>query len=158
MYLYRQKKLDWPEVSPYTPNPATIIVLLGLNVIASQLLGEYPHPLFDTALNLKNWCRSPCPCKHSSFAPSIMFSLYSTSELPSLFCLWYKFIKLTGHCAIVATYCRRFYIDASILTWRVTICDSPPFTVCSRRHTPIIRFRSAGATKTFSRLVESLTS
>jgi hypothetical protein len=144
MYLYLQKKLDWPEVSPYTPNPATIIVLLGRNVMASQLLGEYPQPLFDTALNLKNWCRSPCPCKQSNFAPSIIFSLYSTSELPSLFYLWYKLIKFTGHYAIVAIYYSSYYIELSILTCIVTFYDSPPFTVCSRQHTPIILFRSDG--------------
>ena len=59
---------------------------------------------------------------------------------------------------MVATYCSKFYIEASILTCTVTICDSPPFTVCSRKHTPIILFRSEGRTVTFSRLVDSLTS
>jgi hypothetical protein len=35
-YLYLTKKLCYPEVRPYTPKPATIMDLLGLQEIASH--------------------------------------------------------------------------------------------------------------------------
>lgn len=87
-----------------------------------------------------------------------MFSLYRTSELPSLFILWYRLMKLVGHYAIYATYYSSCCTELSILTVTLTIWHCSPFKECNLIATLILRLRSVGSTITFSSEVESLTS